>query len=92
MNKTVYSALAMNRHEKREFLQSCRLVTRITVDDLRGCQRRQKPACAHLSEGAQGILRSCDSLLRPEWLFPGLKDMAPCRTVPRFSGVRLSLA
>ena len=69
------------------FCNHARLVTRITVDDPRmpkGDKTRHVP----LSEGAQGILRSCDSFVRSEWLFPGLKDVAPCRTVPRF----LSLA
>ncbi len=69
------------------FCNHARLVTRITVDDPRmpkGDKTRHVP----LSKRAKDILRSCDSFLRSAWVFPGLKDVAHCRTAPRF----LSLA
>ncbi len=57
-------------------------------EDARGGKTRYVP----LSEGAKGIPSSCDSFLRSAWVSQGLKDVAHCRTAPRFSGVRLSLA
>ena len=52
--------------------------------DAMGGKTRHVP----LSKRAKDILRSCDSFLRSAWVFPGLKDVAHCRTAPRF----LSLA